>query len=213
MDMLIRLYALLPQAPADTGAGVAPAAAPPVPSPIASGLLRAGPGDPPAVTLRKPIGPEHDLIVAWVGREFGPGWASEACVALGNRPVSLFVAVESAPGDRMPATTQAAAPSAATTTEPAARPGPTPALLGFACYDATARGMVGPIGVADAARGRGVGAALLRACLRDMHAAGYAYAVAGGVGAPGFFRRVAGAVEIPDSSPGPYAGMLRHGPD
>ncbi|MCP5287873.1 MAG: hypothetical protein H6931_01950 [Burkholderiaceae bacterium] len=73
--------------------------------------------------------------------------------------------------------------------------------------------MVGPIGVADAARGRGVGAALLRACLHDMHAAGYAYAVAGGVGAPGFFRRVAGAVEIADSSPGPYAGMLRHGHD
>ncbi|MBI3157660.1 MAG: GNAT family N-acetyltransferase [Burkholderiales bacterium] len=165
------------------------------------------------MTVRKPIGPEHDLTVAWVARSFGPGWASEVRVALDPRPVTLFVAVGSYPADPAAFAAQAGVPPDGTTTERAAQPSQAPALLGFACYDATARGMVGPIGVADAARGRGVGAALLRACLRDMHAAGYAYAVAGGVGAPGFFRRVAGAVEIPDSSPGPYAGMLRYGPD
>lgn len=213
MDMLIRLYALPPQALTHADTGVAPDAVPAARSPIAPHQPQSGPGNPPAVTVRKPIGPEHDLIVAWVAQRFGPGWASEARVALGNRPVTLVVAVASNPDGPASTAAQAAVQSNATTTESAALPSPTPALLGFACYDATARGMVGPIGVADAARGRGVGAAMLRACLDDMHVAGYAYAVAGGVGAPGFFRRVAGAVEIADSSPGPYAGMLRHGHD
>jgi hypothetical protein len=54
-----------------------------------------------------------------------------------------------------------------------------------------------------------VGAALLLACLHDMRAMGYGYAIAGQVGAPEFFRRVAGAVEIPDSTPGLYANRLR----
>lgn len=131
--------------------------------------------------VRKPIGPENRLLLAWIAERFSAAWASEAGVALSNRPVSLFVATHGDPS------------------EP----------IGFCCYDATARGFVGPIGVAEAARGVGVGAALLRACLDDMRAAGYGYAIAGAVGAPEFFRRVAGAVEIPDSEPGIYRGMLR----
>ena len=131
--------------------------------------------------VRKPIGPEHDLIADWVMKTFSPGWASEARVALGNRPVSLFIATQGSP-------TQ---------------------LVGFCCYDATARGFVGPIGVAESARHTGIGAELLRACLADMRSLGYGYAVVGAVGAPGFFARVAKAVEIAGSAPGVYAGMLR----
>lgn len=128
--------------------------------------------------VRKPIGPEHDAITHWVASRFGPGWASEVRVALTNRPVTLWIATR----DEL--------------------------LLGFACFDATARGFFGPIGVDDSARARGVGAALLRACLHDMRAFGYGYAIAGGVGAPGFFERVAGAVEIAGSSPGLYGRRL-----
>ena len=132
--------------------------------------------------LRKPIGPEHRLLVDWVGREFGAGWASEVQAALGNRPIGVFVAVDAA------------------------------GLLGFACYDATARGMFGPIGVTPGARGRGLGAALLLACLDDMHSLGYAYAVIGAVGPGEFYRRTVGAVPIEGSSPGVYRGMLRATP-
>ena len=132
-----------------------------------------------AVRLRKPTGPEHAGVARWVAEHFGAGWASEVQVALNNRPVSVWIATQRA------------------------------GLLGFACFDATARGFFGPLGVADAMRSRGVGAALLRVCLQDMRAAGYGYAIAGGVGAPDFFRRVAGAVDIPDSTPGLYADQLR----
>ena len=148
---------------------------------LASLRVLAGPLTAGTQLIRKPIAPEHDTITAWVAKTFSSGWASEARVALNNRPVSLFIATRGDPSE----------------------------LIGFCCYDATARGFVGPIGVAESARGTGVGAALLRACLADMRALGYGYAVAGAVGAPEFFRRVAGAVEIPDSSPGIYRGMLR----
>lgn len=132
-----------------------------------------------SLVIRKPIGPEHAVILAWIEARFGPGWASEAGVALGNRPVTLWLAQQHG------------------------------ALVGFACYDATARGCVGPIGVDDSARARGCGAALLRACLDDMRAAGYVYAVAGAVGPRAFFEKVAAAVEIAGSSPGFYRDYIK----
>ena len=72
--------------------------------------------------VRKPIGPDHDLVTHWVAARFGPGWASETQVALSNRPTTLWIAVRHG------------------------------TLLGFACFDATARGFVGPIGVDAAAQ-------------------------------------------------------------
>jgi hypothetical protein len=42
-----------------------------------------------------------------------------------------------------------------------------------------------------------------------MRTMGYGYAIAGHVGAPEFFKRVAGAIEIPDSTPGIYANLLK----
>jgi len=151
-------------------------------------LIRLYGAGPPALTVakglvvRKPIAPEHDHVTGWIGNFFSPGWSSEAHAALVNRPVSLFVAVRD---DRAPK------------------------LVGFCCYDSTARGFVGPIGVLPDARRTGIGAALLHACLADMRTLGYAYAVAGHVGEPEFFRRAAGATEIEGSAPGIYRGMLR----
>lgn len=132
-----------------------------------------------AVTARPPIGPEHDAIVAWVDGAFGAAWASEARVALQNRPVSLWLAL--------------------------AGEGP----VGFACFDATARGLFGPIGVLPAWRGKGVGALLLHRVLAAMRDAGYAYAVIGAPGPVDFFKRLVPAVEIADSQPGLYAGMIK----
>jgi GNAT superfamily N-acetyltransferase len=131
------------------------------------------------IRIRKPIGPEHGVVHAWVANRFGLGWASELQVALGNRPSTVWIAVRGAE------------------------------LLAFACYDATARGFFGPIGVAEPGRGQGVGTALLRASLHEMRTAGYGYAIAGGVGAPAFFSRAAAAIEIPDSTPGLYLDQLR----
>jgi ribosomal protein S18 acetylase RimI-like enzyme len=137
------------------------------------------PGSTVRGAIRKPLGPEAHVLTEWVGQNFPRSWSSEAQAALSNRPITLFIAQH---GND---------------------------IQGFSCYDATARGFVGPIGVLESARGTGIGAALLLACLHDMRTMGYGYAIAGWVGEPEFFRKVAGAIEIPDSTPGLYANMLK----
>lgn len=131
------------------------------------------------ISIRKPIGPEKHLIIAWVSETFGPVWAAETDAALGNRPWTCFAAVKDA------------------------------AFIGFACYDATAPGFFGPIGVAPPNRGNGTGRALLLACLLDMKLKGYGYAVVGAVTDTGFFKKTVGAVEIPDSTPGFYRNRVK----
>jgi GNAT superfamily N-acetyltransferase len=132
----------------------------------------------PMVLFRRAMAYEKHLVVAWVSKHFSNGWASECDVAFSNRPISCHIATENG------------------------------AILGFACYDSTARGMFGPLGVAEAARGRGVGSSLLLSALCAMKAVGYAYAIIGGPASAEFYRRVVNVIEIPDSSPGIYVDRL-----
>jgi predicted N-acetyltransferase YhbS len=80
--------------------------------------------------------------------------------------------------------------------------------VGFACYDATALGYFGPIGVDQAHRKKGTGKALLAACLLDMKLKGYGYAIVGAVKETAFFEKTVGAVEIPGSTPGLYRARI-----
>ncbi len=139
--------------------------------------------EPPAqAAIRRPLVSDARHVLAFIEQHFGataPGWVDECRCALGGRPPTCFVAVEG--GE----------------------------LLGFACFDATARGLFGPVGVAPVARGRGLGRALLLACLRQMAADGYAYAVIGWVHSEAYYRRAVGAESISGSEPGLYASRLR----
>ena len=157
-DMLVKLYTL-------------PTLAPPL-----AALARAG------VTIRPAMAYEKHQVVAWVGRTFSPGWASECEVAFSRQPVACFIAI---------ATGQ---------------------MVGFACYEATWKNFFGPTGVAEDTRGRGIGAALLLACLHAMAAAGYAYAIIGYTANPAFYTRTVGAIPIPDSTPGAYPERLAPSP-
>jgi ribosomal protein S18 acetylase RimI-like enzyme len=131
------------------------------------------------IELRKPIGPEKNAIIAWVYDRFGDGWASEVEVALSNQPRTCFVAVKDSK------------------------------MIGFACYDATALGFFGPMGVAKSHRQKGTGKALLNACLLDMKNKGYGYAVVGGVTDTDFYKHTVAALEIPDSEPGIYRSRIK----
>jgi GNAT superfamily N-acetyltransferase len=135
------------------------------------------------ITIRKPIGPEKQLIVDWVRENFSDAWASETDRAISNTPISNFIAIQGG------------------------------SLIGFACYDATALGFFGPIGVLESCRGKGTGRALLLACLLDMKLKGYGYAIIGAVGPAEFYAKSAGAAEIPDSSPGLWKTWLRRAVD
>ena len=130
------------------------------------------------VAIRRAFAAEKFLIADFVTSNFSRGWASECEVAFARQPIACFIAV-----------------SANT-------------ICGFACYDATARGFFGPIGVEEKQRGHGLGSALLRAALRDMRANGYGYAIIGATDTIKFYRAV-GAIEIADSTPGFYSGMSR----
>jgi len=131
------------------------------------------------VELRRGLAPEKHLVLAWIGEHFYPNWVSECDVAFARQPLSVFLALRA------------------------------DALIGFACYDSTARGLFGPMGVDATARGGGVGAGLLLACLYDMRAQGYAYGVIGGAGPQDFYARTCGATPIEGSAPGLYRGLLR----
>lgn len=135
--------------------------------------------DDPNVRLRRAIAPEKHVVLDWISQHFNNHWRSECDVAFAHQPIGCFVATEGT------------------------------SLLGFACYDATKRGFFGPTGVAEAARGRGLGKALLLACLHDMYAQGYAYAIIGGIGPAEFYESVVGATLIEGSTPGAYDNMLR----
>ncbi|HEX6061179.1 MAG TPA: GNAT family N-acetyltransferase [Candidatus Limnocylindria bacterium] len=131
------------------------------------------------VDVRRALAPEKRAVMAWVGAIFGPRWASEADVSFSGHPLRCHIAI--AGGE----------------------------MIGFACWDATARGFFGPEGVAETSRGKGIGGALLLQCLHAMRAHGYAYAAIGGVGPKAFYKKIVPVMEIPGSSPGIYRGMLR----
>lgn len=131
------------------------------------------------IEIRRALPPERLIVLDWVTRHFGSLWAAEVEMGFGQHPVTVWLAVR---GN---------------------------ALLGFACHDATAKGFFGPTGVDAAARGQGVGEALLFATLNGMRAAGYAYAVIGDPGPVEFYCKRLDASVIPKSKPGLYRGMLR----
>ena len=138
------------------------------------------------VEIRRPNPWEKALLLDWVRRNFTGTWASECETAFAASPPSGFIAVEA------------------------------DTLIGFACYDCTRRNFFGPTGVAEAARGRGVGLSLLLACLHAMRDDGYAYAIIGGVGPAEYYAKTVGAAPIEGSSPGIYDfGLLKkgHAPD
>jgi GNAT superfamily N-acetyltransferase len=107
-------------------------------------------------------------------RERFPGSVAEVEAAFGQVPVTCFVALRES------------------------------TLVGFACYDVTARNFFGPEGVDAAARGQGIGRALLLSALHAQRAQGYAYSIIGGVGPAEFYVKTVGAVPIEGSTPGIY---------
>lgn len=82
-------------------------------------------------------------------------------------------------------------------------------ILGYACYNATAPDFFGPTKVLESEQGKGIGRALLIACMHAMREEGYGYAIIGSVGPTAFYEKCVGAIPIPDSTPGLYADMLR----
>ena len=124
----------------------------------------------PDVRVERVLPPDTGKVLAWISEHFGEGWKNESSTALYAQPSSCYIAQKDGQ------------------------------CVGFACYDATARGYFGPIGIDESMRGSGIGKALLLTCLKGMREAGYGYAVVGWCNsAADFYKKSANAVPIPGS--------------
>ena len=132
------------------------------------------------ITIKKALAPDMSRIIAFAEENGHPGWADELRVCFTNQPVSCYIAVKNRQ------------------------------LIGFGCYETTARGFFGPTLVADAERRQGVGKALLLACLSSLRELGYAYAFIGwpAENAIHFYQQATGGMMIPDEGHGVYSRMI-----
>jgi ribosomal protein S18 acetylase RimI-like enzyme len=145
------------------------------------------------IDVRQAAASEKRIVTNWVRHHFSETWAAECEAAIEQRPVCCYIAVEKSQTHASNDTPYAL---------------PAEKLVGFACFDATAKGMFGPTGVQDEYRGRNIGKALLLACLHVMATRGYAYAVIGWAGPTEFYSKAVGATIIEGSEPGIYRGPL-----
>ena len=118
-------------------------------------------------------------LLSCIEDNFSAAWADEISVGFANKPVSVFIA----------------------TLEKE--------IVGFAAYECTRRSFFGPEGVIENMQGRGVGKALLLACLWGLREMGYVYGIIGRAGPIEFYEKTVGAVVIPDSDPGIYVDLLK----
>lgn len=115
----------------------------------------------------------------FVSENFSAKWADEMSVGFAHQPISVYVATIDGK------------------------------LVGFAAYECTRRAFFGPTGVASEQRGKGIGKALLLACLWSLREMGYVYAIIGAAGPVRFYQQTVGAIIIPDSEPGIYTDSLK----
>ena len=124
------------------------------------------------IIVKRALVPDKGRILEFVKNTFSSGWEHECECALFHQPVSCYIAVKNEK------------------------------LIGFACYDATAKDFFGPIGVSEKMRYSGVGKVLLYKCMQSMKEFGYAYAIIGWAEeAIAFYEKTVSAIMIPDSTP------------
>ena len=135
------------------------------------------------VVVRRTHPFEITPIREFILRHFSVGWADEVVPCYSRQPISLFIAIRDGK------------------------------VIGFGAYESTRRNFFGPTGVAEDERGKGIGQALLLACMHGLRDMGYAYGIIGGAGPTEFYAKSVGATAIANSVPGIYTDMLKHSDD
>ncbi|RDY61096.1 GNAT family N-acetyltransferase [Flagellimonas nanhaiensis] len=132
------------------------------------------------IIFRRPIQPEKSLVVNWVRENFSQNWADETEMAFASLPANCFIAQRGQ------------------------------SILGFACFEVSAKNFFGPTGVLPSERGKDLGKVLLVKSLQAMKEMGYAYAIIGGVGPASYYKKVVNAEIIVDSEKSIYQNLLMH---
>tara|TARA_E500000318_G_scaffold110355_1_gene125576 strand:+ start:8899 stop:9381 length:483 start_codon:yes stop_codon:yes gene_type:complete len=132
------------------------------------------------ISFKRPITPEKSLVVDWVAKHFSKNWADETEAAFTSLPVNCFIAQRNQE------------------------------ILGFACFESTAKNFFGPTGVLQTERGKGIGKLLLTKALLALKEMGYTYAIIGGVGPASYYEKVVDARIIEKSEKSIYLNLLKH---
>ena len=135
------------------------------------------------ITIQRALAIDKQPICKFVADTFSDicaGWVDECAASLFRHSTSCFVAIQNK------------------------------RIVGFCCYDGTAKDMIGPVGVDPEFRRMGIASALLEHCFAAMKEEGYAYAIIGWVSSESYYEKACGAIAIPDSFPGIYSRMTMH---
>lgn len=132
------------------------------------------------IEIKRVLAPDRRKVIRFIQENFNENFVDEYKSACSNNPITCFIAVK----DNN--------------------------IVGFICYEATAKNFVGPMGVLSSERRQGIGEYLMLRCLESMKEMGYAYAILGypSEEAIHFHERVANAVIIPANTKGVYTRMI-----
>lgn len=132
------------------------------------------------IRIKKALAPDRSRIIEFSKMCAKDDYSDEVSAAFCNNPITCYIATKEKK------------------------------IIGFACYEATAKNFFGPMAVLDSERKKGVGKALLLRSLGSMQELGYAYAIIGwpAKSAVEFYKKCAGAVMIDESSSGVYKRMI-----
>ena len=132
------------------------------------------------IRIKKALAPDLEKVKEFARIYGGDNWASEVCAAFANHPVSCYIATHNKQ------------------------------IIGFACYEATAKAFFGPTAVKEEFRKKGIGKALLMRSLFSLKELGYGYAF---IGMPSpkaihFYESATGGVMIDEDGSGIYTQMI-----
>ncbi len=132
------------------------------------------------VKIKKALAPDRSRIIDFSKICTKEDYSDEVKAAFSNNPITCYIATK---GKK---------------------------IIGFACYEATAKNFFGPMAVLENERKKGIGKALLLKSLESMQELGYAYAIIGwpAKSAIDFYKKCADAVMIDEESSGVYKRMI-----
>lgn len=132
------------------------------------------------IRIKKALSPDRSKIISFSKTCAKEDYSDEVNATFSNNPITCYIATKEKK------------------------------IIGFACYEATARNFFGPMAVLESERKKGIGKALLLKSLESMRELGYAYAIIGwpAKSAIGFYKKCTGAIMIDEKSSGVYKRMI-----
>lgn len=132
------------------------------------------------IRIKKALAPDRSKVIEFAKTCAADDYSDEVQAAFCNNPITCYIATK----DKK--------------------------LIGFACYEATAKNFFGPMAVLESERKKGIGKVLLLKSLASMEEIGYAYAIIGwpSESAIPFYEKCVEATMIEESSSGVYKRMI-----